>query len=121
MHVVGPLLQVPTGLSKDGWGPLLQALVMGMQSDRPIAAWRCGRTGWMCFRRWAAWANGRRSFRRCMQEARTTAGRGWEMLEEDEEEKEFVRVDGDCEQTFETCVMVVMVGSLSSETTSYLV
>jgi hypothetical protein len=47
-----------------------------------------------------------------MQEARTTAGRGWEMLEEDEnfeKEKEFVRVDGDCEQTLETCVMVVMV------------
>jgi len=32
-----------------------------------------------------------------------------------------VRVDGDCEKNLEACVMVVMVGSLSSETPSYLV
>jgi hypothetical protein len=54
---------MPIGAWVDGWGQLLQALVGGRQNDRSIAVWRFGRTGWMCFRRWAAWTIGRRCFR----------------------------------------------------------
>jgi hypothetical protein len=90
----------------DGWGQLLQALVSGRQNDRSIAVWRLGRTGWMCFRRWAAWTIGRRCFRRWA--AWTTAGGLWEIVEEEDEEfvhvdgdyelpEELVHVDGDCE------------------------
>jgi hypothetical protein len=80
--------------------------VDGASSYRPWWVGVSGRTGWMCFRRWAAWTIGRRCFRRWA--AWTTAGGLWEIVEEEDEEfvhvdgdyelpEEWVHVDGDCE------------------------